>query len=142
MAVASTLPPSLPACEAAATSQRAHCYPFGEEGSPHTLDVSEASLIVGEAAGTACMSPETAGDGDDESGRWKADAESSVCDAPSCDVAFNLFNRRHHCRACGGVFCAGCSTMRVPLPELGYGCEPQRVCDICGSIPMYQQRTS
>ncbi|KAF3940084.1 hypothetical protein ABW19_dt0201718 [Dactylella cylindrospora] len=37
---------------------------------------------------------------------WKPDAEASVCDAPVCNKSFSLFDRRHHCRRCGNIFCA------------------------------------
>lgn len=31
-----------------------------------------------------------------------------------CDNQFTLFNRRHHCRLCGRVFCGGCTANWVP----------------------------
>lgn len=36
---------------------------------------------------------------------WSPDAEA--CER--CSVAFSMFLRRHHCRSCGGVFCANCA---------------------------------
>lgn len=37
-----------------------------------------------------------------------------------------MLSCRHHCRACGHVFCQSCSARRVELPQLGYS-TPQRV---------------
>lgn len=33
-----------------------------------------------------------------------------------CDSQFTVFNRRHHCRLCGRVFCAKCTANSVPNP--------------------------
>jgi len=38
---------------------------------------------------------------------WMPDAMTDKCLA--CSAPFTLFNRRHHCRVCGGLFCGGCS---------------------------------
>lgn len=49
---------------------------------------------------------------------------------PSCEIKFSFFARRHHCRKCGGVFCADCTVSRVRLTILGYH-GPVRVCNGC-----------
>ncbi|KAI4086850.1 MAG: hypothetical protein LQ344_007213 [Seirophora lacunosa] len=46
---------------------------------------------------------------------WKHDSHAPVCDAPTCHRSFNLFERRHHCRHCGHVFCNEHSSHRIPL---------------------------
>ncbi|EAU80269.1 hypothetical protein CC1G_13402 [Coprinopsis cinerea okayama7 len=46
---------------------------------------------------------------------WKPDNLASVCDNLYCRVSFGLFERRHHCRKCGGVFCAACTSRNTPL---------------------------
>ncbi|KJH49689.1 VHS domain protein [Dictyocaulus viviparus] len=48
----------------------------------------------------------------------------------SCRSEFSLFNRKHHCRACGQIFCDRCSTKEIPLPQFGIEKEV-RVCDAC-----------
>lgn len=65
---------------------------------------------------------------------WMPDESCRVC--YECDSTFTIFNRRHHCRHCGRVFCARCTTNTVPaLPD-----EPKdgreerdriRVCNYC-----------
>ena len=47
-----------------------------------------------------------------------------------CYSAFTVLNRKHHCRACGGVFCQTHSSHSIPLVGLGL-MDPVRVCDNC-----------
>lgn len=58
--------------------------------------------------------------------KWVPDHLVSACQ--SCQEPFTLTKRRHHCRACGKVFCAKCSSKesRVRWYE-----EAERVCDTC-----------
>ena len=38
-----------------------------------------------------------------------------ACAAPGCGSRFSLVSRRHHCRACGRIFCKACTlTLRRP----------------------------
>lgn len=59
---------------------------------------------------------------------WADDAASPSCFG--CRSPFTLFNRRHHCRHCGFIFCTKCSSNKVFLPNLGFQ-QPQRVCRGC-----------
>jgi growth factor-regulated tyrosine kinase substrate len=36
-----------------------------------------------------------------------------------CRVEFGMLTRKHHCRACGQIFCDKCSSRQAPLPQLG-----------------------
>lgn len=64
----------------------------------------------------------------------QADAESEVCDDPTCKKYFNYFVRRHHCRRCGNIFCDPHSMQFVPLDEsanFNPRGNPVRACNHC-----------
>ncbi|RPA86427.1 FYVE-domain-containing protein [Ascobolus immersus RN42] len=65
---------------------------------------------------------------------WKPDSEAVTCDNPACIKTFGFFERRHHCRRCGNVFCS----LHTPhFLRLDQNCKfnPQgelsRACDSC-----------
>lgn len=60
---------------------------------------------------------------------WVEDKYAASC--AKCTVDFSTFKRRHHCRGCGKVFCADCSSCFLGLPpDFGYK-TPQRTCRAC-----------
>ena len=61
--------------------------------------------------------------------QWVDDKTVKACTA--CGFQFNVIVRRHHCRACGNVFCRYCSQERWQLPRFDYH-SPVRVCVDCG----------
>ena len=50
-----------------------------------------------------------------------------------CDNQFGRFNRKHHCKNCGGVFYNDHSSHFIPLLDLGIT-EKVRVCDDCYNL--------
>ena len=36
---------------------------------------------------------------------WVRDESVNKCGIPTCSKVFNFFERRHHCRKCGGIYC-------------------------------------
>ncbi|KAF3926893.1 hypothetical protein ABW20_dc0105030 [Dactylellina cionopaga] len=50
-------------------------------------------------------------------GNWKPDGEATVCDAAICNKTFSLFDRRHHCRRCGNIFCAQHTAQYLKLDQ-------------------------
>ncbi|KAM3619464.1 uncharacterized protein V6R79_008681 [Siganus canaliculatus] len=60
---------------------------------------------------------------------WVPDAQAQVC--MKCGVKFTFTKRRHHCRACGKVFCALCSNLKFRLTHLDG--KEGRVCISCHS---------
>nr|CAG8617318.1 4120_t:CDS:2 [Entrophospora candida] len=66
--------------------------------------------------------------------RWVEDDEVSTCQQPGCDVNFNLWNRRHHCRRCGYIFCnthSAYSMLLFPDGSEDWGGVWSRVCGKC-----------
>ncbi|KPJ17228.1 Lateral signaling target protein 2-like [Papilio machaon] len=59
---------------------------------------------------------------------WVPDIAAPAC--MRCAAHFTAFRRRHHCRNCGKVFCASCSSNSIPLPRYGQ-MKPVRVCEEC-----------
>ncbi|KAF7273042.1 hypothetical protein GWI33_014233 [Rhynchophorus ferrugineus] len=55
-------------------------------------------------------------------------ADGEVCHR--CRVQFGIVQRKHHCRACGQIFCHGCSSKTSTVPKFGIEKEV-RVCNMC-----------
>eukprot|EP00667_Euglena_gracilis_P001582 EG_transcript_1584 len=65
---------------------------------------------------------------------WLPDHLAPCC--LSCRRAFRFWRRRHHCRACGKVFCDDCSPGRVALHGMENGDRLVRVCTKCQRLPI------
>ncbi|CAL8124153.1 unnamed protein product [Orchesella dallaii] len=61
----------------------------------------------------------------DQAPEW---ADGECCHR--CRVEFSFTQRKHHCRACGQIFCNKCSGKECTLPRFGIEKEV-RVCDAC-----------
>ncbi|KAG2608550.1 protein FREE1-like [Panicum virgatum] len=64
----------------------------------------------------------------EEKDHWVPDEAVTKCTA--CAADFSAFNRRHHCRNCGDIFCDKCTQGRTPLTT-DADAQPVRVCDRC-----------
>ncbi|OIW06299.1 hypothetical protein TanjilG_17673 [Lupinus angustifolius] len=64
----------------------------------------------------------------EEKDHWVPDEAVSKCTA--CGGDFGAFNRRHHCRNCGDIFCDKCTHGRIALTA-DENAQPVRVCDRC-----------
>lgn len=65
---------------------------------------------------------------------WQPDSAVTICN--SCRTPFGVFTRKHHCRACGKIFCDSCAPVKTfskvtfngtPLPKP----ESFRICQSC-----------
>jgi len=59
---------------------------------------------------------------------WQPDQDQETC--TNCEKKFSIRNRRHHCRVCGILICAACSTNRRIVPWLNPE-KKKRLCDSC-----------
>ncbi|KAL1508880.1 hypothetical protein ABEB36_003702 [Hypothenemus hampei] len=59
---------------------------------------------------------------------WLKDEGAETCF--SCSVKFTIYERRHHCRNCGQVFCSRCSRFESEISRLRI-LKPVRVCQNC-----------
>ena len=59
---------------------------------------------------------------------WMKDEHSESC--IDCKVKFTIYERKHHCRNCGKVFCSSCSQYQAEIPRLKI-MQPVRVCKPC-----------
>ncbi|CAM0908678.1 unnamed protein product [Alopecurus aequalis] len=64
----------------------------------------------------------------EEKDHWVPDEAVNKC--TGCAGDFSAFNRRHHCRNCGDIFCDKCTQGRTPLNS-DADSQPVRVCDKC-----------
>lgn len=65
---------------------------------------------------------------------WMPDESCRLC--YDCESQFTLFNRRHHCRLCGRVFCSKCTSNWIPMLSSQQNISPEdwdkiRVCNFC-----------
>ncbi|NXK67164.1 ZFY16 protein, partial [Sylvietta virens] len=102
--------------------------------------LSDTSVNVGNNSDPGENSSEAGGNQTSESARshetapaqswkqplWVPDSEAPNC--MNCQVKFTFTKRRHHCRACGKVFCGSCCKRKC---KLLYMEKEARVCTCC-----------
>ncbi|XP_055711660.1 WD repeat and FYVE domain-containing protein 3 [Phlebotomus papatasi] len=101
-----------------------------EPASITSLAVSKdhRTLYVGDARGrlfswSVCEQP-----GRSMADHWLKDEGADQC--INCSVRFTLYERKHHCRNCGQVFCNKCSRFESEISRLRI-LKPVRVCQKC-----------
>ncbi|KAF2362143.1 Zinc finger FYVE domain-containing protein 21 C-terminal [Trinorchestia longiramus] len=68
---------------------------------------------------------------------WVPDNDSPSC--MECREKFDFLKRRHHCRRCGRVCCAGCCNARLALPRMCF-LDPVRMCSPCATTTTNENR--
>lgn len=58
---------------------------------------------------------------------WVTDEQAPIC--MKCSAKFSITRRRHHCRACGKIFCATCCSQKVKL--IHDDSKEDRACNDC-----------
>lgn len=48
---------------------------------------------------------------------WVSDDTVFTCQNNNCNSRFSFFNRKHHCRFCGKIFCATCINFMANIPQ-------------------------
>ncbi|XP_016312363.1 zinc finger FYVE domain-containing protein 9-like [Sinocyclocheilus anshuiensis] len=108
------------------------------EPSDPTLDCKkggemEASLVSGRRKGSLGALPvQRCSSLGTTAPQWVPDSQAPAC--MKCGSKFSFTKRRHHCRACGKVFCVACCDLRFRLTHLGG--KEGRVCVTCHSALM------
>mmetsp|Transcript_18866 Transcript_18866/g.55956 ORF Transcript_18866/g.55956 Transcript_18866/m.55956 type:complete len:1838 (+) Transcript_18866:503-6016(+) len=59
---------------------------------------------------------------------WQTDDDAAECGG--CNVEFSMFNRRHHCRICGQIYCSTCLKHKVMTTAKS---KPVKSCQECFS---------
>jgi len=61
---------------------------------------------------------------------WASDESTAAC--TKCSCSFSFVKPKHHCRACGLIFCNNCSLKRADLAQVSpVYVKPARICDLC-----------
>ncbi|XP_017287740.1 zinc finger FYVE domain-containing protein 16 [Kryptolebias marmoratus] len=93
-------------------------------------ELSEPPPYPGEQPADAVRPVNWKRDGVEELGskqpKWVPDSEAPSC--MNCEQRFTFTKRRHHCRACGKVYCAACCNRKCILKYMG---KEARVCILC-----------
>ena len=107
---------------------------LGSNDAEHTMSTAQAAALAtidfrvnGRRLGTIASE-----DGSFVPPRWELDQEVDRC--RRCSAEFDWVNRKHHCRYCGKIFCAKCSSHRMLLPREFNTTDIQRVCNNCNDI--------
>ena len=103
-------------------SPRARGVPCGASGASAALVDVERPLLPGEARATRSTSSRATENRERKPSlpraHWVPDKDAKACGNAPCSRPFTVLLRRHHCRACGLVFCRQCVDARLLLdPE-------------------------
>ncbi|KAG0261526.1 hypothetical protein BG011_000932 [Mortierella polycephala] len=78
------------------------------------MNASPSTTSSNRSIRNGAVSPSSTGAGPSRA-HWKPDSSTQVCTWPGCLREFGFFDRRHHCRKCGDIFCSVHCTKAIPL---------------------------
>nr|XP_018916724.1 PREDICTED: WD repeat and FYVE domain-containing protein 3 [Bemisia tabaci] len=96
------------------------------------------TVYVGDARGRVFSWSVTDQPGRGVADHWLRDDGAECCSG--CGVRFSLYERRHHCRNCGQLFCSKCSRYESEISRLRI-LKPVRVCQSCHLSLKLQQKS-
>lgn len=94
---------------------------------------SPRDSLIGEASGMSEMNSSKSDGKELRKSLLKANRPKWVPDSvKTCHTCQTKIGKgtRHHCRACGHIFCDPCCNKKLPIPRLGY-VQAVRVCESC-----------
>ncbi|XP_044762510.1 WD repeat and FYVE domain-containing protein 3 [Coccinella septempunctata] len=86
------------------------------------------TVYVGDTRGRVFSWSVTEQPGRGAADHWLKDEGADYC--ASCSIRFTIYERKHHCRNCGQVFCSKCSRFESEISRLRI-LKPVRVCQNC-----------
>ncbi|XP_047001362.1 WD repeat and FYVE domain-containing protein 3 [Schistocerca americana] len=89
------------------------------------------AVFVGDARGRVFSWSVSDQPGRTVADHWVKDEGTDTC--AGCGVRFTLYERRHHCRSCGGLYCSRCSRFESEISKLRI-LKPVRVCQRCYTL--------
>ncbi|CAH2310836.1 zinc finger FYVE domain-containing 9 [Pelobates cultripes] len=92
-----------------------------------SADSPDNDLLAGQFGNPVCKPFSTLGE---VAPVWVPDSQAPNC--MKCESRFTFTKRRHHCRACGKVFCAACCSLKCKLLYMDK--KEARVCVTCHSV--------
>ncbi|XP_050700499.1 WD repeat and FYVE domain-containing protein 3-like isoform X2 [Eriocheir sinensis] len=93
-----------------------------------TISKDHRTVLVGDARGRVFSWSVPDQPGRAVADHWVRDDGSDTC--ANCQVKFSIYERRHHCRNCGHLFCSKCSRFESEISRLRI-LKPVRVCQKC-----------
>lgn len=105
---------------------------YQEQASVTALSISKdnKTVYVGDSRGRVFSWICIDNPGKSKAEHWVKDEIVEAC--KSCRVKFTIYERKHHCRSCGLIFCANCSRFEIEISSLNIN-HPVRVCQSCMS---------
>ena len=81
----------------------------------YSMYIDEGHKNINENIGSTCQDDQFKEINKRNIYSWVKDDAVNEC--YNCNTEFSIFNRRHHCRGCGRIFCNSCTSKRIELSK-------------------------